>query len=755
MFVLAASVATFSSVASDESDSAGNGRDRDRLVTGVHEIAAPGTPGPLSVFGEKAFVVATGGVDGGEIVAPVVAAARFGKGRVVAFGHTGYLDPEALGVGETGRLMANAIEWAAGEDRSIRDDDEGGVQKTLRVGLMGRGGMVDALRAAGFDGQGRSKKEFFNSISAFDVICLGQEPLSEEEIRSVQSFVRDGGGLIMAGLGWGWLQLNPGKSLDAHPGNRLLADVGIAWTSETLSRTTDHGFAISREIPESCHAIRAIDLLERCSKDADSVSIEERRQASATALLAIRTLPATDTTLLPRLRRLSKAQSGDRIPTASRPLSADQDALARVLLALDLVELDRADVTNVKAHPAAAEFPGAVPEGAEVVVRTVELDLSIPGRRSLGLYAPPGGLIRVRLEGVAPRKGLALRIGAHSDSLFHHVQWKRAPQISRRFEIEGDDTPCANAFGGLIYVEVPDGRSGIVRVEVAGAVEAPLFVLGKTSNDDWKSRIRNRLAPWAELATSKIIVTVPSASVRSLDDPTALMKFWDQIADAHAELAAMPKRRNRPERFVADVQISAGYMHAGYPIMTHLDAAEFMTQLDTLKRGSWGLLHELGHNHQAPEWTFDGTGEVTCNLFALHAIDTICTPPAGTRGHEAVDRPPGFAAFAKRGAKFEEWKRDPFLALQMYVQLQREFGWESFKRVFAEYRALPAEVRPKNDAEKRDQWMTRYSRTVGRNLGPFFEAWGVPTSEAARASIADLPAWAPADLTKVDTPTAP
>jgi hypothetical protein len=39
--------------------------------------------------------------------------------------------------------------------------------------------------------------------------------------------------------------------------------------------------------------------------------------------------------------------------------------------------------------------------------------------------------------------------------------------------------------------------------------------------------------------------------------------------------------------------------------------------------------------------------------------------------------------------------------------------------------------------------MVRFSRHVGRDLGPFFEAWGVPTSEEARQSIADLPGWMP------------
>jgi len=155
----------------------------------------------------------------------------------------------------------------------------------------------------------------------------------------------------------------------------------------------------------------------------------------------------------------------------------------------------------------------------------------------------------------------------------------------------------------------------------------------------------------------------------------------------------------------------------------------------------------MGHDHQRPEWTFDGTGEVTCNLFSLYIGERCCgikdltfntyTPESRkemTRKHLAA------------GAPFDRWKRDPFLALTMYVQLQESFGWEAYKKVFAAYDKLPAEKRPKTDAEKRDLWLVTFSRTAGRNLGPFYEAWGVPTSEKARASIEDLPVWMPPDF---------
>ena len=95
---------------------------------------------------------------------------------------------------------------------------------------------------------------------------------------------------------------------------------------------------------------------------------------------------------------------------------------------------------------------------------------------------------------------------------------------------------------------------------------------------------------------------------------------------------------------------------------------------------------------------------------------------------------------------FEQWKREPFLALVMYEQLQQAFGWDAFRQVFATYRSLPEAERTKSDDEKRNQWMVRFSRQVGRNLGPFFEAWGVPTSQEARDSIADLPVWLPPDF---------
>jgi hypothetical protein len=442
----------------------------------------------------------------------------------------------------------------------------------------------------------------------------------------------------------------------------------------------------------------------------------------------------------------------DLVPTPERPLKKTQ-ALERFLLAFQLREIDRSTDSARKAHPGASAFPGQAPSGAPVVTRAVQIDTTIPGWQSTGVFAQAGKTISVTVTGDAkPDKiGLRVRIGCHQDSLWHLQEWKRVPDIAGSWAMDRPQTRVTSAFGGLVYIEVPEKAPGLkLTVSIAGVVDAPLFVLGKTTNKEWLSTIRARFAPWAELASNKVIVTVPSSVIRTLDDPESVMKHWDRVLDASADLAGSPRDRKRPERYVADVQISAGYMHSGYPIMTHLDAADTMTTLHQLmgtgKENAWGLYHELGHNHQSGDWTFAGTGEVTCNLFTLYVLETVCGISPQSTGRVLDDGAMrSMLRHMDQGAPFDKWKSDPFLALQMYALVERDFGWDPFKKVFAEYRSLKPEERPKNDDEKRDHWMVRLSRTLGKNLAPYFQAWGVPTSDAARESIKDLPEWKPAE----------
>ncbi|MBL0928051.1 MAG: hypothetical protein IBJ11_10440 [Phycisphaerales bacterium] len=695
------------------------------LLDGVKLVASPGIPGSLAVWGDDASTVLTGRGEG-RTAAPVVVSGVLGKGRFVAFGHDGYFAADNAAVGDTARLILNAAAWALPADQP------------REAGLVGA--QLAEIFAAG--GWKAAPVDLSAPAPLPPLLVISPVALPAAALRRLDAHLRAGGGALLAQTGWGWRQVHGGAPMSGNPFNILLRPAGVAWTDHTVERTAPDGLAATPP-PALSHGGRAVRALIDLAGGAAPLGEADLAQAAASAADAARFMGPNDTILRPRLRALI-AERADRIhPSPASPLDARR-GLDRLLLAVQLDEwADSAD--GVRAHPASSAFPGSVPPDAPRVKSEVQINLARPDWHSTGLYAPPGATLTVDVP--AGAAGLRLRIGPHTDGLWHLASWKRAPEISTAAALKEGRNTAASAFGGLVYIDVPGpairpGRT--VTVTIAGAVRAAWYRQGVTTAEQWAQSLAGA-APWAELEGRAVILTVPIAAARKVKDPEALMRFWDRVLDAQADLATIPRERARPERIVADVQISAGYMHAGYPIMTHLDAADHMTNTANLEKGvhAWGLFHELGHNHQSADWTFDGTGEVTVNLFTMYALEKVCGVPVGG-GHPAfADRERSTAAHVLKGADFGKWKADPFLALWMYVQLQEGFGWETYRRVFDEYRRLPPGERPRGDDAKRDQWLVRFSRAAGKNLGPFFAAWGVPVSDQARRAVADLPRWMP------------
>ena len=684
---------------------AGGGEDdRAAILGGVERLERHGVPGTLVVFGDEAFPVITAN-DPPEAMA---AAARFGKGRVVAVAHGAYLEPGTLARKESGaaRLFSGALRWAADQDGP------------LAVGILGAdGGLADLLSAEG---------HIVRPGLDVDVLIWrsGGEEASEQQ--AIREFVAAGGGLISAVCPWGYEQVNErrGRTLREHlPENRVLAPMGLVFAPGYAEPTQGGGFAADH--PLDVHAGRALDRL---------LAGEEGAERGAYLLeRALFALPADDPILRPRLL---EALAAPRIQALER---------------LSIIERSRAwkerPPEEVEKADGVDEFPGAVPEDAPRVTRALSFGAAVRGWQGTGLYLPAGEVLQVSADEV---DGWSIQIGCHTDRLFHLAEWERWPEITCRVALRPGMTRVATPFGGPIYLEADGADRAVLEIELSGAVEAPRFVLqDPESRGQWNAR-RGAPAPWAELEGQHVILSVPSAAIRALADPAPVLQWWDGVVASHCALAgcALPARR---ERIVPDRQISAGYMHAGYPIMTHLDVATAkgglppLLDLETLRsEGNWGLLHELGHNRQKGDWTFAGTGEVTCNLFSLYSSETMAGIEPWTHPWLEGQKQAGLVHLEK-GAPYEEWKRHPGVALLMYAQLQKRFGWTPFQRVFAAYEALDDAERPRTDQERIDQWMTRMSRACGRDLRPFFRAWGLPLGEAAALDreLGRLPEWLP------------
>lgn len=705
--------------------------DRHELTQGVSALVAPGAlPGVLSVSG-KAFVIATGAQSKGRV--PIFAAAPVEKGRVVAGSHEAFFSPTSLANPSNGRFFADILSWLGHKPLF-----------GLEVGLLGYGGLMDPLQKAGCVPTSLSPQSLGAMIDNLDVVCATPGALDNSPSAQIalMRFVRQGHGLLIAGPAWGWLQIHPGRDLLAdHPGNKMLFPYGICFadgsaSEEYLPETTDS----SLYNPDD-----ALQVLKSASN-----SVVDRTTATYTLERALSLLPPSDSGLAAQILKGAAAEPGGGIPTLKTPINVNTP-FSRLKEWLSMRNLATLTPGEIKADPSAAAFPGPVTD-TKRVTQTVTVDTSVPDWHGIGLYAAAGERIVVQIPDSATSAGLAVRIGPHTDTLWHLDSWPRFPAISLLKPLQLEQTQVASAFGGTIYIVVPTGcKLGKIQVTVSHAALAARFVRGVTTLTQWKSQLAATAAPWAEIEGKLVIISVPTSSARKIQDPEALMAFWDEMMkDCYAFYAAPV--RSRPERYCPDVEIGGGYMHSGYPIMTHIDVADTFCDLTKLrsKGKTWGFYHEMGHNFQQGAWTWEGEGEVTNNLFSLYGNEKLngVTPATYGDAHPAMalqavhDR---LAKYLKNGAHYDDWKSDPFLALSMYAQLREQFGWEIFTRLFEEYRGLSPAEEPKSDIDKRDRWMVRFSKLVHRNLGPFFQAWGVPTTEAARQSIASLPTWMPPD----------
>ncbi len=719
-------------------------------------------PGVLTLTGEDTFALLR---DSNQ---KIVAAASDGKngGRAIAFSHGGFLKGGDLpSQPAAATLVQNSIRWA-------------GRSSSPRVGLSPDLGELESVLAeAGFTVRTIAPEEVENG--GVDVYCIvAQTNLSERGSVRLYEFQKAGGGIVAAATPWAFAKKYP--EFRDFPGNIVLFDAGIRFEANGYANTRVPLFVGrpgdgSSPAPASTppppgapmkplgapgekESSGAYEAALRLAEEAKSLSAGERGELIAALKTGIDLRGNALTTFLEGLRQLNEA-IGPIVPNKETPVVPGRDPLVDAVISLENEFNQTLPAGLMYPIPAAADYPGAVPGDAERVTRELTINGTwkgwLSGRgaggwaakemRPTGLYAAPGEVITVTAPGKIVGEGFEVLIGAYGGGLDNRDQWHRYPRLQRRVEIDERTTSISNALGGLITIRVPkDAEEGDLEFTIEGGVEAPLYVHGETDLGDWKSEIRNRPAPWAELASERIIIAIPSDYIRRLNDPDKVMEVWNGIIDTSAVLVQVDRDDYRAERIVFDRQTSAGSMHSSYPVAAHLDRnAEQAVDARSLKEeGNWGFFHEYGHNHQHDLWALPGTGETTCNLWSVYVFEEYIGKDRDNT-HNAIrplDRKQRMNAYFQNGRKFEaEWSM--WVALEPYLQVQEEFGWEPFQKVFDEYNRMDREKGPKTQQEKNDQWVIHLSKACNANLAPFWAAWNLPLSESVFTELDDLPPW--------------
>ncbi|XP_006035187.1 TRPM8 channel-associated factor 2 isoform X1 [Alligator sinensis] len=683
------------------------------LMHGVTEldIVTGGIPSHLLVHGVLAFPL---GLDGS--LHCFFAAARYGQGRVVVTSHEGQLCAPKLA-----RFLLNAVNWLdAGRKGLI------GVVASLK-------GLCPILSQEGLKFQ---VSELRNDMSVY---CCSS--YSDQEADKIHTFVAEGGGLLIGGQAWYWASQHQDRAAVAeYPGNKILNHFGISILGMNIKADK-----YPAQLPmEHYHFRHALSLFQR------HVDKEEPFQPPLTSWLqrlrqdcsAFLRIPAEDCPTYNSLHLiLIKVLRRTGIPRVSKQCPVKSNSKEAVLLSL-ATELSQ----NTADCAALVQKPGdgvcLPPSTSRITVEIAGTNAGGTAWRSTGLYLPDGSTAVITLPCTAISAGLQVQIGCHSDDLTNAKELMRAPVVIRKCQVNCQNQSVSCLWGGLIYIVVPGGSQlGKVPIAVEGAIKAPFFRLGETCKRQWQTNIRHYPAPWAELATENLILTVPADNIRHVENPEPLLTLWDQITWAIATLAAAPAKFPRPERIVTDVQISAGWMHAGYPIMGHLDSVKEMVNVEHMRTtGLWGPIHELGHNQQRAGWEFPPhTTEATCNLWSVYVHEKVLGIPRN-KAHEALRpacRKERIKGYLEEGAQLKDWS--VWTALETYLQLQEGFGWEPFIALFSEYQKIL--TIPKDNPSKMNMWAQKFSLQVNKNLAPFFMAWGWPIKNEVSSELATLPVW--------------
>ncbi len=712
---------------------------RNQILNGVATIHSGEGTGYMVVYGDNAAPISyfpEGAAEGA-----TVAVAQWGNGRVLAMPDHQMLNMGQYGDdGTTGQFYKNGLAW-------VTDD----ASQNITIVTYNQG-TADWLNANGYPNTTVTNESGLSGALATADVFVGWlgSSQSQANLDALATFVQNGGGLMLAEYGAGYTFW--WTSLAAHeaPGNQLLRDIGIGFSSRNRS---DSGLLTVNRANEQ------VTLADYYTIMGDQAAATPEQVAAATQLLAHigDTLPPGD----PLPSQMAAVFTSDVRATINTPVT---DPIDKATLSAEMDILRNLPPNQVTAHPTAEELYGTIaPDAPRLTNQVVSIDTDVSRWHSTGLYVVPGEIVEITVPVAIIDQGFRVLVSGHGDNISPRDEWWRVPYgVQRQFAADTTTIEIANAFGGAIYLDVgvtPPADNGVADFDITidNAIAAPYFVLGETTNADWIASIRDNPAPYAEFVSDRIAFSVPSSSVRDLDDAEALLQLWDDVVARQDYIGALEDLRTMPERVNIDVQISVGLLHAGYPIQGPTYTVDGMTDYNAIvANGSWGYYHELGHEMQRrPDkawgwnnpYTFDGDVEVTVNIFANAALEAL--NPGNTVDGWGWSSYPDLVmeraiTSVAAGGVFDF--KDPY---PFYFQLADGFGWEAYRTVFETYHddvLNDVGALPLGGTAEKTEWLMRWSQSVNYDMRCYMvDIWGLQVSlTAAQTAILDaLPCWLP------------
>lgn len=331
---------------------------------------------------------------------------------------------------------------------------------------------------------------------------------------------------------------------------------------------------------------------------------------------------------------------------------------------------------------------------------------------------------------------------------FLQSQWKRqnarAPYLNATFTFTENKTyTIGSAYGGLIQIAMNNCYSE-VKTTFTGAVETPHYILGVTTPEYFDQYLRQAPGVIAVLDTENGELIGPTGEMGGnfymrqvkTEEIDKLAMLWHSFLTVNESFTG--GIYNRFNKVMFDWHVPAG---AAVALGGHTYACPTgwyngaMNYRGLLASGTWGILHEVGHNHASSYgtvWGFQGgqEGEVRNNALNLLSYITLCDigttiRSGGGAEHGAYANPYNTLTetLANKGV-FEDFNNcGYFQALGMYANIMHSFGAEKFYELLYSYKGTPSYVEEGTAGNKRSDFAYRCSTVYGMNFVKYFNTF--------------------------------
>lgn len=441
----------------------------------------------------------------------------------------------------------------------------------------------------------------------------------------------------------------------------------------------------------------------------------------------------------------------------------------------------------LKKHPAADLQYGAVLGENNAVKKEITLDPIYRSYHATGLYLPAGEAITVKVEGLKEGEHISVVLGVQDslawrggadNSAFNEItgginnvtaldadksqryftkadvlvannrldkvtvqsQWNRQnarlPWLHADFTFtENREYTIGTPFGGLIEISM-DNCYSRVKTTFTGAVETPHYILGQTTPEYFDEYLREAPGVIAVLDTENGQLIGPTGETGTsgymrqvkTDEVDKLAMLWHSFLSVDESFTG--GIYNRFNKLMFDWHVPAGAAVAlGNYSFAHPTGwfGGAMNYRGLLKSGTWGILHEVGHNHASAYGTVWGfgcsqEGEVRNNALTLLAYIMLCdvgttVRNGGNAEHGAYANPYSTLTetLAKKGAYEDANNCGYFEILGMYANIMHSFGAEKYYELLYTYKASPSYC-----SNKRADFAYRCAKVYHMNFVKYF-----------------------------------